>query len=172
MTKHWLQRERQTLVYNRELFVNASAERVFAVVQAIGGEGGWLFANFLWRWRAHISEWRGGAGNRPRRDPHALRVGDVVDFWRVQELELNSFLRLKAEMKLPGKAWLQFHVKETESGCLLRSEALFKPRGIAGHVYWGVLYPVHVFLFGGLLRAIAAKAERDGSTLRQCSSRS
>lgn len=86
MTKLRLAHDRQTLVYNREELVNASAERVFAVVQGMGGERGWLFANFLWRWRARISEWRGGAGRRPRRDLHELRVGDVVDFWRVQEL--------------------------------------------------------------------------------------
>jgi hypothetical protein len=163
-TKHWLTRERQTLVYSRELFVNASAERVFAVVKGIGGERGWLFADFLWRWRARIDEWTGGVGmTRLRRDPDELRVGDVVDFWRVQEFQPNCFLRLKAEMKLPGRAWLQFRVEPAEVGSLLRSEALFKPDGILGDLYWGLLYPVHVFLFTGMLRAIAAAAEGGSS---------
>ncbi|HEX9120884.1 MAG TPA: DUF2867 domain-containing protein [Terriglobales bacterium] len=159
-TKPMLMRERQTLVYSRELFVRAPAERVFAVVKGIGGERGWLFANFLWRWRARMDEWTGGIGMmRRRRDPDELRVGDVVDFWRVQEFQPNRFLRLRAEMKLPGRAWLQFHVEPAEHGALLRSEALFKPDGILGDLYWGLLYPIHVFLFSGMLRAIAAQAE-------------
>jgi Protein of unknown function (DUF2867) len=158
--KHTLVRERQTLVYGRELFVRAPAERVFAVLEGIGGERGWLFADSLWRWRARIDESIGGVGmTRSRRHPDELRVGDVVDFWRVQEFQPHRFLRLKAEMKLPGRAWLQFHVEPAGEGSRLRSEALFKPNGLLGDLYWLVLYPVHIFLFSGMLRAIAARAE-------------
>ena len=167
-TTHTLLRERHTLVYSSELFVRAPAERVFAVVKGIGGERGWLFADFLWRWRARMDEWAGGVGmTRQRRDPDELRVGDVVDFWRVQEYKPCRFLRLKAEMKLPGRAWLQFHLEPAEGGALLCSEALFMPNGILGDLYWAALYPVHVFLFNGMLRAIAARAERSTGALAE-----
>jgi uncharacterized protein YndB with AHSA1/START domain len=158
---HSLKRERGTLVYMRELVVPAAADRVFRVVQGIGGQRGWMFANYLWRLRGNIDRWLGGVGmSRPRRDPDELCVGDVVDFWRVQALRRDRFIRFAAEMKLPGKAWLQFEfVPEAAGETRLRSSALFKPDGMWGLLYWLALYPAHVFLFSGMLRAIAAAAE-------------
>jgi hypothetical protein len=157
---HSLFRERGSLVYARSLLVRAPAERTFGVVEGIGGDRGWLFADWLWQFRGIIDQWVGGVGmSRRRRDPDQLRVGDVLDFWRVRQLDRNRFLRLEAEMKLPGRAWLQFHFERGDEGTILRSEALFLPNGIFGHLYWAAFYPAHVFLFNGLLRAIAAAAE-------------
>jgi hypothetical protein len=162
LTKHAVTRLRGSLVYTREVAVRAAPDRVFAEVAAIGGERGWPFANFLWRWRGHIDRLLGGVGmRRPRRDPDQLRIGDVVDFWRVEALRPGRLIRFLAEMKLPGEAWLQFEFLPLASGeTLLRAAAVFKPRGFWGILYWVALYPVHVFLFGGMLRALADTTER------------
>lgn len=155
---HW--RSRGAFIYTREEIVHAAPESVFAVVSGLGGERGWLFANVLWRLRGAIDRVLGGVGmSRRRRDPDALRVGDVVDFWRVENLHHPNFLRYAAEMKLPGKAWLQFQFNPVPDGTLLRSEAIFKTSGFLGALYWYAMYPVHVFLFTGMLRAIAVRAE-------------
>jgi uncharacterized protein DUF2867 len=157
---HSLVRERGSLVYARSLLVRAPVERIFGVVEGIGGDRGWLFADWLWQLRGRVDQCVGGVGmSRPRRDPDQLKVGDVLDFWRVRQLDRNRFLRLEAEMRLPGRAWLQFHFEPGEKGTILRSEALFLPKGILGHLYWAAFYPAHVLLFNGLLRAIAAAAE-------------
>lgn len=141
--------------------MHAVPARVFTVVERLGGRRGWLFANFLWRWRGAVDRAMGGVGmGRGRRDPDSLRVGDVVDFWRVEALTYPTFIRFAAEMKLPGRAWLQFQFNNVPEGTLLRSEALFKPIGIPGRLYWAALYPLHVILFTGMLRAIRAEAER------------
>jgi hypothetical protein len=154
-------RSRGTLIYTREEIVHAQPARVFAVVEGLGGRRGWLFANFLWRWRGAIDRTMGGVGmSRGRRHPDHLQVGDVVDCWRVETLKAPWFIRYAAEMKLPGLAWLQFQFNDVPEGTLLRSEALFKPSGFLGDLYWWAMYPVHVFLFTGMLRAIAAEAER------------
>ena len=159
---------RGSLIYTRHEIVRASPARVFAVVEGLGGHRGWLFANFLWQMRGALDRLVGGVGmSRGRRDPDRLQVGDVVDFWRVESLKHPWFIRLAAEMKLPGQAWLQFQFNEVPGGTLLRSEALFKPTGFFGDLYWLVLYPVHVFLFSGMLRAIAAQAERGKGMLAE-----
>ncbi len=158
---HYLSSSRGCLIYTRQLLVRTAPERVFAVVESIGGKHGWLFANFLWQMRGAMDRALGGVGmSRGRRDPESLRVADVVDFWHVEALHRDHFLRFAADMKLPGAAWLQFELEPTEDGTLLRSQALFKPNGIWGQVYWGLMYPAHVFIFSGLLRAIAKQAER------------
>jgi hypothetical protein len=102
----------------------------------------------------------GGVGmRRGRRDPHDLRVGDAVDFWRVEEVETDVSLRLHAEMKVPGKAWLEFHLTPREDGTtLLQQTAYFAPKGLPGWLYWYVLYPFHAVIFSGMISRIAAQA--------------
>ncbi len=159
-------RSRGTRIYTREEIVHAVPARVFAVVESLGGDRGWLFADLLWRWRGGLDRLVGGVGmSRQRRDPDSLQVGDIVDFWRVDSLKSPWFLRFSAEMKLPGQAWLQFQFNDVPEGTLLRSEALFKPQGLWGELYWWAMYPLHIILFTGMLRAIASQAKR-GSDVR------
>jgi hypothetical protein len=110
----------------------------------------------------------GGAGlRRGRRDPERLRVGEAVDFWRVEGYEEDRLLRLAAEMRLPGRAWLQFEVTSLgEARSLIRQTAIFDPAGLCGLVYWYALYPLHSLIFNGLLRAISARAEAPPEALR------
>jgi hypothetical protein len=104
----------------------------------------------------------GGVGlRRGRRDPDRLRVGDTVDCWRVEEFQAGRRLRLAAEMKLPGRAWLDFEVEKDESGSILRQTAIFDPVGLAGLAYWYLIYPLHHLVFGGMLRNIV-RAAGDG----------
>jgi len=96
---------------------------------------------------------------RGRRDPDKLQVGEPLDFWRVEVIEPNRRLRLKAEMKLPGRAWLEFEVSPCARGSTIRQTAIFDPRGLAGLVYWYGIYPLHQFVFAGMLRNLARAAE-------------
>ena len=97
---------------------------------------------------------------RSRRDPDTLLPGDPLDFWRVEAVERNRLVRLRAEMKVPGRAWLQFDVSDEGDKSLIRQTALFEPRGLAGLAYWYALYPIHNLIFAGMLRGIAAQAEQ------------
>ena len=145
---------------HRRLTVNAPADAVFRVLEGIGGARGWFYATAAWRLRALLDRLVGGIGlRRGRRDADALRVGDALDFWRVESLERPRRLRLRAEMKLPGRAWLQWTLAEGPRGTTLTQDALFEPRGLAGWVYWCLLYPAHRLIFAGMLRAIGARAE-------------
>jgi hypothetical protein len=99
----------------------------------------------------------GGPGlRRGRRDPSHLRIGDTLDFWRVEAFEQDRLLRLRAEMKVPGRAWLQFEIKPRADGSAVTQTAIFEPTGLFGLVYWYVLWPFHGFIFGGMLRNLAA----------------
>ena len=103
----------------------------------------------------------GGVGMRlGRRDPDHVRVGDAIDFWRVEEVRRPSLLRLRAEMKVPGRAWLQYEVVETPAGCRLVQTAFFEPKGLPGLAYWYALYPVHGLIFRGSVRVLAERAIR------------
>ena len=127
----------------------------FRPIRRIGGRAGWYFGNWLWRLRGFIDLLVGGAGlRRGRRDPNSLLPGDTVDFWRVEAYEPDRLLRLFAEMKLPGRAWLQFEVDEDELGTIIRQTAVFDPMGLFGLVYWYALFPVHSLVFAGMLRGI------------------
>ena len=97
---------------------------------------------------------------RSRRDPAALLPGDPLDFWRVEAVESDRLVRLRAEMKVPGRAWLQFEVLGEGDHSVIRQTALFEPRGLAGLAYWYALYPLHSLIFAGMLRGIATEAER------------
>ena len=146
----------------RELPCRAAAPDLWAAVEAIGGERGWYSANLLWQVRGLIDRLAGGVGlRRGRRDPHTVRVGDAVDFWRVEERTPPSLLRLRAEMKMPGRAWLEFTVKPgTDGGTVLRQRAIYLPRGLAGHLYWWSVAPFHAVVFPPMARHIVEQAER------------
>lgn len=147
----------------RQLTVRATPERVFAVISALGGATGWLRLNWAWQLRGLLDRLVGGVGmRRGRRDPHELRVGDAVDFWRVEAVEPGRLVRLRAEMKVPGRAWLEFRVKpegEGESRATIVQTAYFAPKGLFGVLYWYALYPLHGLIFGGMIREIARRAE-------------
>jgi uncharacterized protein YbjT (DUF2867 family) len=145
----------------RERFVRAPAEAVFAVFAGLGGKRGWLALDWTWRLRGLVDRMLGGVGfRRGRRDPDDLRVGDAVDFWRVELVEQGRLLRLRAEMKVPGLAWLEFEAETRDDArTLLRQTAFFAPRGMAGLIYWWSLYPVHALIFSLLADRIARRSE-------------
>jgi hypothetical protein len=128
----------------------------------IGGAAGWHFANWLWTVRGWLDLLVGGVGmRRGRRDPARLQVGDVVDCWRVEAIERERRLRLQAEMKLPGRAWLEFEVQPEADGSRLRQTATFDPLGLWGLTYWYGVWPLHQLVFAGMLRGLARAAEAD-----------
>jgi uncharacterized protein YbjT (DUF2867 family) len=149
------------IIERRQRAVAASPEQVFAEVERVGGDAGWPYANLLWLVRGLMDRVVGGVGMRlGRRDPDHLRVGDALDFWRVEEVRRPSLLRLRAEMKVPGRAWLQYEVTPTAGGCRLVQTAFFEPKGLPGLAYWYVLYPVHGLIFRGTVRVLAERAVR------------
>ena len=145
----------------RQRLVKASPERAFAAFAGIGGKRGYGSLGWAWRLRGTMDRLVGGVGlRRGRRDPDNLRVGDALDFWRVEAVVPNVLLRLHAEMKLPGGAWLQFEaIPRSQGVTLLVQTAFFSPRGVAGLLYWYLLYPVHGLVFSGMIRTLAARAE-------------
>jgi uncharacterized protein YbjT (DUF2867 family) len=150
------------LVDSRTARVNAPPEKAFAVLEGIGGKTGWYGNEWMWRARGFLDLIVGGPGmRRGRRDPRQVRRGDALDFWRVDEVKRpaggqQGVLRLRAEMKLPGRAWLQFDVEPSSQGrTTIRQTAIFDPIGLSGLAYWYGLYPVHSLVFGRMIRAIA-----------------
>lgn len=139
----------------------ASPECVAAVFSSLGGRRGWLSANELWRFRGWLDRLAGGVGlRRGRRSPSELRAGDALDFWRVEAYEPGRMLRLRAEMKLPGRAWLQFEAEPRENGAAtLRQTAFFEPRGLLGFLYWYGVAIFHEWLFGRMATRIVREAE-------------
>ena len=147
------------LVDSRSRQVPVPAPEAFTPIQAIGGKNGWYFANRLWRLRGFLDLLVGGVGmRRGRRHPKELRVGDVLDCWRVEQLDPGRRLRLAAEMKLPGRAWLEFEVTEAARGSLIRQTAIFDPIGLGGLLYWYGIYPLHALIFRGMLNGIVRAA--------------
>ncbi len=149
------------LVDSRAVSVAAPASTSFQAIARIGGNVGWYYGDWLWHLRGALDLLVGGAGmRRSRRDPSMLLPGDPLDFWRVEAVEPDRLLRLRAEMKVPGRAWLQFEVTSRgDLRCEIRQTALFEPRGVAGLAYWYALYPIHSLIFAGMLRGIASAAE-------------
>jgi hypothetical protein len=144
----------------RSVHVACSPSQAFRPIRRIGGATGWYYGNWLWRLRGLVDVLVGGRGLRPgRRHDDDLQEGDPVDCWEVESLEPGRRLRLAATMKLPGQAWLQFGVEANGGGSTIRQTATFLPRGLAGLVYWYALYPIHMVMFGGMLRSIAMAAE-------------
>jgi uncharacterized protein YbjT (DUF2867 family) len=151
------------IVERRQRAVPASPAVVFAEIERVGGRGGWPYANVLWRVRGLMDRVVGGVGMRlGRRDPGTLRVGDALDFWRVEEVRRPALLRLRAEMRVPGRAWLQYEVTPADGGSRLVQTAFFEPKGLPGLAYWYVLYPIHGLIFRGTVRVLAERAMRRG----------
>ncbi|MGE5212600.1 MAG: SDR family oxidoreductase, partial [Nitrospirota bacterium] len=147
------------LVDSRSVHVAASPAEVFAEVERIGGATGWRYATWLWILRGWLDLLIGGVGmRRGRRDPERLHVGDTLDCWRVETIEQGRRLRLRAEMKLPGRAWLQFDVEPEQNGTRLRQTATFDPLGLWGLAYWYGVWPLHQLVFAGMLRGLAQAA--------------
>ena len=143
----------------RRIHLAVGADRAFAPISQLGGASGWYYATWLWRLRGAIDLMMGGVGmRRGRRHPDVPSVGDTFDFWRVEQYEPGRRLRLAAEMKLPGRAWLEFNVVPDAGGAFVHQTAVFDPAGLPGLIYWYLLLPVHAVVFGGLLRAIARRA--------------
>jgi uncharacterized protein YbjT (DUF2867 family) len=144
----------------RERATAASPGALWDVVESIGGEHGWYSFPLAWAVRGWLDRLVGGVGlRRGRRDPHRLRAGEALDWWRVETVERGLLLRLRAEMRLPGRAWLELEVRPGGgAGAVYRQRALFEPRGLAGHLYWKAVSPFHAAVFGGMVRNITSAA--------------
>lgn len=148
------------IIERRQRVVATDAHAVFQSFAGLGGERGWLSMNWAWELRGFFDKLIGGVGlRRGRRHPDEVRVGDALDFWRVEEVVPDRLLRLRAEMLVPGKAWLQFDVTPRDDGqSLLTQTAFFASKGLAGWLYWYALYPLHAFIFSGMIRGVAQRA--------------
>lgn len=146
----------------RERSTTADPEDLWKIIEGIGGSNGYYSTPFLWETRGLLDRLVGGVGlRRGRRDPHHLYVGETVDFWRVERCDRGQLLRLRAEMKLPGLAWLELIVESDETGqTLFRQRATYRPTGLLGHAYWWAVVPFHFFVFGIMVHRIPAAAER------------
>ncbi|MEY3363388.1 MAG: hypothetical protein RLZZ538_932 [Actinomycetota bacterium] len=160
-------------VDEREHTTSASKEAVWSVLSSLGGTTGWYGFEWLWRLRGRIDSVFGGVGmRRGRRDQHVLRVGDPLDFWRIVDVKDGETLLLRAEMRVPGQAWLEFRLSDAAhdsanggdaqhgAGTHVVQRAIFRPRGLAGRLYWWVLIPFHAIIFPGMLRNALAHAEK------------
>ncbi len=133
-----------------------SAETVWARIESIGGENGYSTATWAWEVRGLVDKLFGGVGlRRGRRDPNFLQVGDALDFWRVEHLEKNKVLRLRAEMKMPGLAWLEFGIEPEGQGCVITQVAIYAPKGLLGHLYWWTVWPMHGIVFPSMINKMA-----------------
>jgi hypothetical protein len=160
----------------REQDCGAAPDALWSVVTGIGGSRGWYSFPLAWSVRGWLDRIVGGVGlRRGRRDPNRLHVGDALDWWRVEEIDDGDaggavpepgvrLLRLRAEMRVPGRAWLELSVTPAESGSRYRQRAVFLPRGLAGHLYWLAVAPFHGVVFGGMVRNITRTAERTSAT--------
>jgi uncharacterized protein YbjT (DUF2867 family) len=153
----------------REMAVDAPREALWQVVEGIGGDNGWYSFPLAWAARGWLDRLVGGVGlRRGRRDAQRLRIGDSLDFWRVEEIEPGHLLRLRAEMRLPGLAWLEMYAEPGDDGrSRYRQRALFHPHGLLGHVYWWSVSPFHALVFGGMARNIARAAARSGTAVEE-----
>lgn len=144
----------------REVTVPVPAHAAFRAVCRLGGGHGWYAMNWLWKIRGGVDRLVGGPGlRRGRRDPEQLAFGEALDFWRVTGIDTDRRLSLRAEMKLPGEALLEFQIEPRgPDTCLLRQTALFKPRGLLGLLYWWSVFPFHHFVFEGMLQGIRKEA--------------
>ena len=146
----------------RERATSASPEALWRIIEGIGGSNGYYSSLFLWEIRGFLDRLIGGVGlRRGRRDPHHLYVGETVDFWRVERCDRGRLLRLRAEMRLPGLAWLELAIDHDEHGrTVYRQRATYRPFGLLGHLYWWAVVPFHALVFGSMVRRIPAAAER------------
>lgn len=153
-------RYRNRLLDSRSLKVNVPADQAFAPIRRLGGTHGWYAYQWLWKLRGMLDLLVGGVGTRRgRRDQETLNVGDAVDFWRVERYEPDHLLLLRAEMKVPGRAWLEFKVEPGDQGSTIHQTAVFDPEGLFGLMYWYSLLPIHGPVFSGMLNGIGRRAE-------------
>ena len=147
------------LVDSRMVHVDVPPQQAFAPIQRIGGTTGWYYGEWLWQLRGFLDLLAGGVGmRRGRRDAASVQVGDAVDCWRVETFDPPRQLRLAAEMRLPGRAWLDFEVAAEGSGSTIRQTAIFDPVGLPGIAYWYGIFPLHQLVFAGMLRGVARAA--------------
>ena len=152
------------LVDSRAIRVSVPPERGFAPIRRIGGATGWYAYQPLWRIRGFLDLLVGGVGmRRGRPDPEELHIGDTVDWWRVESFEPGRSVRFCAEMKVPGRAWLEYEVTPDGRGSMIRQTAIFDPSGLAGLVYWYVAYPLHAMVFRGMIAGISAEADGEAA---------
>jgi len=149
------------MLERRRLVLDLPPGPIYRAYTGLGGERGWLYLNWTWLIRGWMDKLIGGVGlRRGRRSPDDLRVGEALDFWRVEAVEPERLMRLRAEMKVPGRAWLEFQsVPQPGGKTFLTQTAYFAPRGLAGFLYWYLLYPIHGFIFSGMIRKVAERAE-------------
>ena len=144
----------------RSAITSAPPDALWRVIEGIGGENGWYSSPVLWAIRGWMDRIVGGIGlARGRRSKGRLAIGDALDFWRVEALEPGTFLRLRAEMKVPGLAWLELRAVPDAAGSRYEQRAVFFPLGLAGRLYWLAVLPFHGFIFAGMARRIADAAE-------------
>ena len=158
----WLeQKDGNKLIYTKKIMVDRSIDESFKVIQQIGGEKGWYYANFIWKIRGFIDVLLGGTGyRRGRKHPINLHEGGFLDWWRVEQFSPPKCIRLSAEMKLPGRAWMEFELDEvSDDSCYVYLSAIFDPSGLFGRIYWYVLYPIHFFIFNGLINGLKKDIE-------------
>ncbi|MGD0750713.1 MAG: SDR family oxidoreductase [Anaerolineales bacterium] len=150
------------MLERRHLVLDLPPAPVFCAYTGLGGERGWLYLNWIWEIRGWMDKLVGGVGlRRGRRHPDDIRVGESLDFWRVEAVEPDRLIRLRAEMKVPGKAWLEFQsIPQPDGKTLLTQTAYFAAHGLAGFLYWYLLYPIHGFIFSGLIRKVAERAQK------------
>lgn len=148
------------ILETRRLVLDLPPAPVFQAYTGLGGDRGWLYLNWTWQVRGWMDKLVGGVGlRRGRRHPDELRVGEALDFWRVEAVEPGRLLRLRAEMKVPGKAWLEFQsVPQPGGKTLLVQVAYFAPHGLSGFLYWYLLYPIHTFIFSGMIHKVGERA--------------
>ena len=175
MSATWEQEEPYTFVEERGMLierrvrqVNAEPQDVYVAFTSLGGQTGWLYMNSLWRLRGIMDRFVGGPGyRRGRPDRVDLRIGDALDFWRVEAIQPGHMMRLRAEMKMPGKGWLQYVVNSMGQGkSELVQTAYFAPKGLWGYVYWYSIFFIHRLIFDGLIDQIVAKVESE-TTLKK-----
>ncbi|MDL5351371.1 SDR family oxidoreductase [Microbacterium sp. zg-YB36] len=155
---------RTVYVDERSALTSAAPERLWAVIAGIGGENGWYSTPVLWAVRGWMDKVAGGVGlARGRRSRSRVSVGDVIDFWRVETVEEGQVLRLRAEMKVPGQAWLELRATAADGGSRYDQRAVFFPRGLAGRLYWLAVLPFHGFVFRGMANRIIATAEAEAA---------
>src|SRR5512143_295135 len=147
------------MMERRTMLLDLPPDVVYRAYTGIGGTRGWLYMDWAWALRGWMDKVIGGVGiRRGRRHPDDILAGESLDFWRVEAVERNRLLRLRAEMKVPGKAWLQFEATPQDGKTLLTETAYYEPRGFFGFLYWYAMWPFHAFLFDGLIRRLAARA--------------
>ena len=151
--------EEGMFIETRQVLLDLDPETIFRSYAGIGGERGWLYMDWAWGMRGWMDKAVGGVGiRRGRRHPDEIRIGESLDFWRVEEVEPHHLLRLRAEMKLPGKAWLEFKSEPQNDRTLFTVTAYFAPRGLFGFLYWYAMWLPHRFIFDGLTRRLASRA--------------